>query len=289
LSGLAGSIENVSELLESAEDRRPKGGGARFRTLQDAICFDGVTFRYEGESKAAALDNMSVRIEAGKITAIVGPSGAGKTTLVHLICRFYDVSEGCIHVDGEPLPSLDLETWRRRIGLANQDTHLFSASVEENIALGAGRATRGQVIEAATRANAHDFILQLPEGYNTRVGERGQRLSGGQRQRIALARAFVRNPEILLLDEATNALDSVTEEAVSRALRNAVTKPTIIIVAHRMSTIMMADRVIVLDKGRVVQEGRPTDLICADGTFSDLVRPPGLCPLESEDISDTFL
>ena len=269
LTGMAGSIQDVAALLDSAGQRTALPEGVPYPTLEDSLALEGVTFRYDGET-LPALNDITVRIPAGRVTAIVGPSGAGKTTLVHLLCRFYDASAGAILVDGRPLPSLDLESWRRRIGLVSQDTHLFSATVRENIGFGASNASYNQIVEAAVRADAHDFILQLPEEYDTRVGERGLRLSGGQRQRIALARAFVREPEILILDEATNALDSVTEEAVSRSLRDMEGKRTLIIVAHRLATISMADHVIVLDQGRAVQQGHPTELMRADGIFANL-------------------
>jgi subfamily B ATP-binding cassette protein MsbA len=285
LTGMAGSIQDVAALLDSAGQRTTRPAGLPYRGLEDSLAFEGVTFQYDGES-LPALNDIAVRIQAGKLTAIVGPSGAGKTTLVHLICRFYDAQSGRILVDGRPLASLDLESWRRRIGVASQDTHLFSATVGENIGFGACNANDDQIVQAAMRAGAHDFILQLPEGYDTRVGERGLRLSGGQRQRIALARAFVRDPEILILDEATNALDSVTEEAVSRSLREMEGKRTIIVVAHRLSTISMADHVIVLDQGRVVQQGHPAELMRADGIFANLflTHRPGL--LEPSDVCD---
>jgi subfamily B ATP-binding cassette protein MsbA len=277
LTGMAGSIQDVAALLDSAGQRTAQPGGFPYRALEDSLAFEGVTFQYDSES-LPALNDIAVRIPARKVTAIVGPSGAGKTTLVHLICRFYDANAGAILVDGRPLPSLDLESWRRRIGLASQDTHLFSATVRENIGFGAYNASDDQIVQASVRAGAHDFILQLPERYDTRVGERGLRLSGGQRQRIALARAFVRDPEILILDEATNALDSVTEEAVSRSLREMEGKRTIIIVAHRVATISMADHVVVLDQGRVVQQGHPIELMRAGGIFANLVShsPPGV-------------
>jgi subfamily B ATP-binding cassette protein MsbA len=271
LVGMAGSFQNVAALLDATSQRTIRPGEFPSQALEQSLAFEGVTFKYDAES-APALKDIAVRIPAGKVTAIVGPSGAGKTTLIHLICRFYEASAGEILVDGRPLPSLEVESWRRRIGLASQDTHLFSATVRENIAFGACDASDDQIIQAAILAGAHDFIVQLPQGYDTRLGERGLRLSGGQRQRIALARAFVRNPEILILDEATNALDGVTEEAVSRSLREMERKRTIIIVAHRLATISMADHVIVIDQGRVVQQGHPSELMRTSGVFSKLFR-----------------
>lgn len=287
LTGMAGSIQDVAALLDSAGQRTTRSGGLPYGALEGSVTFEGVTFQYDGES-FPALNDIAVRIPAGKVTAVVGPSGAGKTTLVHLICRFYDASSGTILVDGRPLSSLDLESWRSRIGLASQDTHLFSATVRENIGFGACNASQDQIVQAAVRAGAHDFILQLPEGYDTRVGERGTRLSGGQRQRIALARAFVRDPEILILDEATNALDSVTEEAVSRSLREMKGKRTIIVVAHRPSTISMADYVIVLDQGCVVEQGHPGELMRAGGIFAKLFPFNRPALLEPSEICDTF-
>jgi subfamily B ATP-binding cassette protein MsbA len=271
LEGLGGSIEEVRELVDSTRYQRSQSGVMPFRTLADALSFEAVTFRYDGETRAA-LNDVSFRIPARKVTAIVGPSGAGKTTIVHLICRFYDVSAGTIRADRHPLPGLEINSWRQRIGLASQDTHLFSTSVRENISLGNHRATDDQIVRAAMLADAHDFISQLPDGYETLVGERGLRLSGGQRQRIALARAFVRQPDILLLDEATNALDTTTEDAISRTLRDMEGQCTIVVVAHRTSTISTADHVIVVDEGRVVQQGAPADLMESDGPFFELFR-----------------
>jgi subfamily B ATP-binding cassette protein MsbA len=287
LTGMAGSIQDVGGLLDSAGEHTPAEAGVAYNGLKEALSFDAVTFQYDGESRPALAD-VSARIPAGKVTAVVGPSGAGKTTLIHLICRFYDVEAGAILVDGLPLPSVNLKSWRQSIGLASQETHLFSATIRENIAFGSYSATDAQIAEAAIRAGAHEFILQLPEGYDTRVGERGIRLSGGQRQRIALARAFVRNPEILLLDEATNALDSVTEEAVSRSLCGMEGKRTIIIVAHRLATISMAHHVIVLDEGRVAQQGTPAELTRAGGLFANLFRVDRPVSPESRQICDTY-
>ena len=277
LTSMSGSIENVIALLDSAQNVCIGSGNLRFNGLNHEISFEGVTFRYKGESRDALVD-LNLRIPAKKVTAIVGSSGAGKTTLVHLICRFYSVSEGTIRIDGSEFTSLNLESWRNRIALASQDTHLFSTTIRENIGMGKQGACDAEIIEAARRANAHEFITQLPEGYDTSVGERGLRLSGGQRQRVAIARAFIRNPDILVLDEATNALDSLAEEAVSETLRQNEGKQTVIIVAHRPSTIAIADHVIVLKDGRVAEQGHPSELRTAGGVFSELFRLPSWRP-----------
>jgi ATP-binding cassette, subfamily B, bacterial MsbA len=271
LAGMAGSIQEVSNFLSPVGKVYIVSGGTEFRALNRGIRLEGVSFSYQGASRQA-LDNVTAHLPAGKLTAIVGASGAGKTTLVHLLCRFYDVQHGCIWIDDQSLESLNLESWRSQIGLASQDTHLFSTTVRENIALGRLGATDKAVTEAAKLASAHEFIQQLPQGYETNVGERGVRLSGGQRQRIALARAFIRNPAILILDEATNALDDITDEAVQHALHEYQKNRTVVTIAHRWPTIAGADHVIVLQAGRIVEEGSPIDLLNLRGLFFQLHR-----------------
>jgi subfamily B ATP-binding cassette protein MsbA len=230
-----------------------------------------VSFRYEKESPPA-LDGLTFTIPAGKITAVVGGSGAGKSTLAHLLCRFYDPTGGWIEVDDDRLAHLDLDRWRDRVALASQDMHLFSTTVRENISMGCQSATDADIVAAAVRAQADDFIGQLPERYETAVGERGIRLSGGQRQRIAIARALVRNADLLILDEATNALDSLTEQALMRSVLELRRSQTIVVIAHRLSTVLEADFVIVMDQGRIVERGLPAELIQAGGPFSVLYK-----------------
>jgi subfamily B ATP-binding cassette protein MsbA len=239
--------------------------------LKGAIFFRDVSFRYEKESPPA-LDGLTFTIPAGKMTAVVGGSGAGKSTLAHLLCRFYDPSEGSIQVDETPLAKLDLDRWREHVALASQDMHLFSTSVRENIGMGRQSATSADIVAAAVRAQADDFIHQLPDRYDTPVGERGIRLSGGQRQRIAIARALVRNADLLILDEATNALDSLTEQALMRSVLELRRNQTIVVIAHRLSTVLEADCVIVMDQGRIVESGLPAELIQAEGPFSVLYK-----------------
>ena len=271
LARLAGPIRAVEALLARDDKARMVPGVVPYAGLKGAIFFRDVSFRYEKESPPA-LDGLTFTIPAGKMTAVVGGSGAGKSTLAHLLCRFYDPSEGSIHVDENPLAELDLDQWRDHVALASQDMHLFSTTVRENISMGRQSATGADIVAAAVRAQADDFIRQLPDRYDTPVGERGIRLSGGQRQRIAIARALVRNADLLILDEATNALDSLTEQALMRSVLELRRSQTIVVIAHRLSTVLEADCVIVMDQGRIVESGLPAELIQAEGPFSVLYK-----------------
>jgi subfamily B ATP-binding cassette protein MsbA len=273
-AGLAACLADIEELL-ALLDRSDKpyihSGSQICFGLRESIELRGVTFRYR-PGDAPALTNVSIRIPKGKTTAIVGPSGAGKSTLIDLLFRFNDPLEGEIRVDGTPLKHLDLKSWRRRIAFLSQEAFIFNASVRENIAYGRADATDEEIAAAAKKANAHEFIEQLPQGYQTSLGERGVRLSGGQRQRIALARAIVRNAEILILDEATNALDTISERLVQEALASYGRDRTTIVIAHRLSTIEHADQVLVLDNGRVVEQGVLREVLQAGGLFARLYR-----------------
>jgi subfamily B ATP-binding cassette protein MsbA len=204
------------------------------------------------------------------MTAVVGGSGAGKSTLLYLLARLYDPTAGEIRVDGVPLPELDLAAWRSRLAFAGQDLELMGDTVRANIAFGRSGATLDEIVAAARQGDAHGFISELPQGYDTRIGERGLRLSAGQRQRIGLARALVRKPEILILDEATNALDSLSERVIQHALEQLAGNLTMIVVAHRLSTIRLANHVIVLDEGRLVEQGPPDTLLRANRGFAHL-------------------
>jgi ATP-binding cassette, subfamily B, bacterial MsbA len=288
LSGVAGSVEDVAELLDSAGTAKLESGTLPFEGLTECISFDAVSFRYDGETRPA-LDNVNVRIPAGKLTVIAGPSGAGKSTFAHLLCRFFDVTEGSIRIDGQRLTDFDLESWRNRIAVASQDTHLFSTTVRENIALGRAGATEDDVIEAAVGAGAHEFIQELPDRYDTAVGERGMRLSGGERQRIALARALIRKPEILILDEATNALEGPLEKAVLEALADLKSSATVIVITHRPDTIaFFTDHAIVLEAGKVIEQDRPEYLIQRRGRFYDLCGELELANAGSPTVCDTL-
>jgi len=266
LSGASAAVREVMWLLDPADKTYIRSGPVAISNLTRAIEFDRVTFTYPG-SGHPALRNVSVTIPAGRTTALAGPSGAGKTTLVNLICRFYDADAGAIRMDGEPIEHLDIASWRNAVGIVSQDIYVFGASVRENIAYGCPEAGHERIVEAARLADAHEFIMELPRGYETRIGDGGLSLSGGQRQRIALARAIVRNPRILVLDEATNSLDSLSEQVVHAALEHFRRDRTIIVIAHRLSTIERSDGVIVLDHGQVVQEGDPRALIAETGLF----------------------
>ncbi|RMF62355.1 MAG: ABC transporter ATP-binding protein [Cyanobacteria bacterium J069] len=270
LVALTSSVQAVMSFLDPSDKPYILSGSRPFHHLQQDIVFDQVGFYYDSEEPA--LEEISIRIPCGKTTAFVGPSGAGKSTLINLICRFYEPTAGAIYVDGHRLQELNLANWRDRIAVVSQDVHMFSTTVKENIAYGRLNATDDEIVAAATLADAHEFITELPEGYDTPIGDRGIRLSGGQRQRLALARAIVRNPEILILDEATNALDSISENLIQEALYTLGQNRTVIIIAHRLSTIEHVSQIITLDKGRVVEHGNLSELLKLEGLFAKMYR-----------------
>ncbi|MDO5442453.1 MAG: ATP-binding cassette domain-containing protein, partial [Bacteroidia bacterium] len=237
--------------------------------FNEGISFRNVSFRYEDGTKEV-LDDVSLDIPKGRTVAIVGASGAGKSTLVDLIPRFYDIEEGTITVDGKNIKNLRIKDLRSLIGNVNQDPILFNDTVFNNIAFGVEGATMEQVMEAARIANAHDFIMEKEDGYNTNIGDRGCKLSGGQRQRISIARAILKNPPILILDEATAALDTESERIVQEALERLMSSRTTIAIAHRLSTIKGADEIIVMDEGRIVERGKHDDLIARNGYYKKL-------------------
>ncbi len=239
-------------------------------SIKGALEFKNVTFFYN--QRRPILQYFSLKLMAGKTTAIVGPTGSGKSTLVKLILRLYEVQYGQITLDGIELTKLNLKDLRRAIGLVSQDIFLFHGTVAENIAYGSFDATNSDIIDAAKIAEAHEFIAQLPEGYETIVGERGQKLSGGQRQRIAIARAVLKNPPILILDEATSAVDNETEAAIQRSLERITKNRTTIAIAHRLSTVRNADCIFVMDEGLVVESGQHEQLIENDGVYASLWR-----------------
>lgn len=271
LNSLTASVEEVSSLLDRADKPYTISGDSHVEGLKKAIVFDRVTFRYDSSEKPA-LHEVSFAILAGKTTALVGPSGAGKSTIISLIYRFYEVSEGKINVDNHLLQDLNLDSWRSRLAMVDQNIYLFNTTVWENIAYGRLNASHNEIIQAAKQADAHGFISQLPQGYETILGDQGVRLSGGQRQRITLARAIVRNPDILILDEATNALDSISEKLIQRALSTLRQNRTVIVIAHRLSTIEQADHVIALEEGRVREQGNLDNLLKLDGLFARLYK-----------------
>ena len=244
-------------------------GTKEVRFFEKAIEFETVSFAFE--EREILFDGLKVTIDRGKVTAIVGPSGVGKTTLVNLILGLYEPTAGRILIDGVSLQEVRLETWLSKIGFVSQDPFMYHATVAENIIFGRTGHSMQRVVEAARIANAHGFISELPEGYETVVGERGMKLSGGQQQRIAIARAILEDPEILILDEATSSLDTASERLVQEAIENAAKDRTVIIIAHRLFTIRSADKIIVLDHGRVVEEGSPDELMRQGGHYARLV------------------
>lgn len=271
LNTLASAVDDVMLFLDESDKLYIRSGQIPSSDFQQAIALEAVSFRYYPQDQLA-LQDISLCIPRGKTTALVGPSGAGKSTLINLICRFYDATEGEIYVDGRSLKELELTSWRNRIAIVSQDIYIFANTITQNIAYGRLEATEAEVIAAAKQANAHEFISQLPQGYNTKVGDRGIRLSGGQRQRLALARAIIRNPEILILDEATNALDTISEHLIQEALNSFSYNRTVIVIAHRLSTIEQADQIIVLEKGKVVEQGNLQYLLQLNGLFAQLHR-----------------
>jgi len=210
---------------------------------------------------------LSLNIAPGEMIGLVGQSGSGKTTLVNLLCRFYDVSDGAIRIDGVDIRELRLTDYRRHIGLVLQEPFLFFGTIADNIAYGLPQASREEIVAAARAAHAHEFIMRLPQGYDSLVGERGQGLSGGERQRISIARALLIDPRILILDEATSSVDSETEQEIQRALDNLVRGRTTIAIAHRLSTLQQADRLVVLERGRLVEQGSHADLMQRQGAY----------------------
>lgn len=265
-NGVTGFSRFLEVLQETPEEDAPD---ARDLTeVRGEIEFADVKSDY-GDGRDV-LRGVSLKIEPGKKVALVGPSGGGKTTMCHLIPRFYPVSSGKIMIDGVDVRSYTLSSLRRAVGIVQQDVFLFNASVKENILYGRPDATDEEVYEAARRANIHDFILQMPQGYDTEIGERGVRLSGGQKQRLSIARVFLKNPPILILDEATSALDNTTEIFIQRALEELCAGRTTLVVAHRLSTIQNADEIVVVEDGCITERGTHASLLAAGGLYADL-------------------
>ena len=275
LSHLLPSVNVIAELMRDVSV--VKRGGREFRGLEKLIELKGVSFTYPKATDRKVLESLSLRIEKGQFIGIVGVSGSGKSTIVDLLLGLYTPSEGSILIDEkDDLEYIELESWRRFIGLVEQNTMLFNGTVKENIAFGVSSINMDDVIEAARLANAHDFICKLPNGYDTEVGEKGLKLSGGERQRLAIARALYRNPEIIILDEATSDLDSHAEKEVQKAIENVGGDKTVIVIAHRLSTVAKADKIFVLMDGKMVEEGTHAELIVKQGAYWELCRKQDL-------------
>ena len=265
-----GASQKVFEYLDHTEEIRDKPAAIVMRGFERGIQFDGVTFRYPGTSNGFALDAVSLEVNTGEVVALVGPSGAGKTTLVNLVPRFYDPTGGTVSIDGRAVSDLQLASLRARIGIVAQDTFLFNDTVAKNIAYGRPWAPMSVIRNAAESALAHDFIAELPQGYETVIGERGVKLSGGQRQRLSIARALLKNAPILILDEATSHLDTESEMLVQRALANLMSGRTVIVIAHRLSKIRRADKIVVLDRGSIREIGTHEELVNHGGIYQRL-------------------
>ena len=265
------AAERVFETLDTRSEAADRPGARRLPPLERSIAFREVSFAYDDAPGEKVLDRVSFEVDAGQVVAVVGLSGAGKTTLVNLVPRFYEVTAGSIAIDGVDIRDVTADSLRAQIGIVTQDTVLFDDTIGNNIAYAAPSASRDAVEAAARAAHAHEFIATLPDGYDTLIGDRGQRLSGGQRQRVAIARALLRNSPILILDEATSSLDAESELLVQDALAKLMLNRTAFVIAHRLSTVRRADRIVVLDRGRVQEIGRHDDLLAAtDSLYAKL-------------------
>lgn len=265
--GMTG-FSRFAEIMELGEENDT--GTVVLDEIKGNVVFDDVSFAYESAEEKMVIKNLNLEIKAGETLALVGPSGGGKTTLCNLIPRLYDVTEGRILLDGKDLRDITLESLRMNIGVVSQSVFLFDGTIRDNIAYGKVDATDEEIIAAAKRANIHDYISTLDSGYDTEVGERGLKLSGGQRQRVAIARVFLKNPSFLILDEATSALDNVTEMQIQESLEELSHGRTVIVVAHRLSTVKNADRIVVLDKTGIIEEGTHNELMEKGGEYHKL-------------------
>lgn len=265
ITGFERFVEMIDEPIESdPQDAK------EYKDLNGDIVFENVSFSYNEGSDKEVLDNISFEIEKGKTVALVGPSGGGKTTICSLLPKFYHVNSGRITIDGIDIEKIKMQSLRENIGIVQQDVFLFSGSIYENILYGRLDATYEEVIEASKKANIYDYVLSLPDGFDTQIGERGVKLSGGQKQRLSIARVFLKNPSILILDEATSALDNTTEVLIQESLNTLKEGRTTLVVAHRLSTIKNADQILVVANGKIIEKGSHEELIQLNGAYSKL-------------------
>ena len=264
--GLSG-FRRFLDVMETVPDIQDAPDAVDLANVKGHVCYEDVSFHYS-DDETAVLSHVSIDIPAGRSVALVGPSGGGKTTICSLLPRFYDVTDGRITIDGHDVRTLTLKSLRSRIGVVQQDVYLFSGSIHDNIAYGKPDASEDEIIAAAKRANIHDFIMELPDQYDTFVGERGARLSGGQKQRISIARVFLKNPPILILDEATSALDNESERWIQHSLEELSRNRTTITIAHRLSTIKNADEIIVLTENGIAERGTHETLLDKNGIYA---------------------
>src|SRR5215469_7873417 len=266
--GITG-FDRFFEMLQMEPDLPDQAGAAELTRVRGSVTFRNVSFRY-GDGSPSVLKNLSLEIRAGEFVALVGASGVGKTTLCSLIPRFYETTEGEILLDGRNVADISPQSLRKNIGIVQQDVYLFAGTVAENLCYGKPDATRDEIIAAAKQAHAHDFIMTLPHGYDTEIGERGVRLSGGQKQRLSIARVFLKNPPILIFDEATSALDNESERSVQESLLRLARDRTTLVIAHRLSTVPNACRIVVLNEAGIAEEGTHAELIKSAGAYARL-------------------
>ena len=264
--GLSG-FRRFLDVMETVPEIQDAPDAVDLANVKGHVCYEDVSFHYS-DDETTVLSHVSIDIPAGRSVALVGPSGGGKTTICSLLPRFYDVTDGRITIDGHDVRTLTLKSLRSRIGVVQQDVYLFSGSIRDNIAYGKPDASEEEIIAAAKRANIHDFIMELPDQYDTFVGERGARLSGGQKQRISIARVFLKNPPILILDEATSALDNESERWIQHSLEELSRNRTTITIAHRLSTIKNADEIIVLTENGIAERGTHETLLDKNGIYA---------------------
>jgi subfamily B ATP-binding cassette protein MsbA len=263
------AAERVFEMLDTKVEIINNDGAVEIREFEDKISFNDVWFQYNSNN-GMVIKGINLTIKKGDVVALVGSSGAGKSTLVDMIPRFHDVTKGSINIDNHDIRNITLNSLRRQIGVVTQETILFNDTVKNNISYGRVDANMNEIQRAAESAYAHDFIMEMPSGYDTVIGERGVKLSGGQRQRLSIARAILKNPAILILDEATSSLDTESEKMVQQALENLMKDRTTFVIAHRLSTVLNADRIVVIDDGGIVETGRHDELLAHGGIYKKL-------------------